>query len=601
MDTTTPDAGQQIPVTFDFSQERHQYDILIGQWRDEENKVKLRRDLRENKKNVEEERRKGVILEDETIIPDRTINLNIKRGRAPFISYITQSKRTLILVDLNNPANNMEPTEQWFTRGMRYPGWKYPWIKQIDCTHLHGGCAMEVMYDPTKPFNCTVEYIPRAELILPKKTKNIQAISRLLRVYEITVLQLSEFAALYGFDPDATKVVTDKYKDTSDLLKLYRVLYKKDGIVYNCWYTQDYNQTWLRDPQPHNIGLFQISDEDKPVIQMLMQTPIWDQLRESLAQPAQLQSYPIFWFPYDVTEDEEVLSIQGRAALDVQCQEAKTVLVTAAVNGCTRAAKFYPTAEGEPGNDAKLRELGPLKHGFVLQGKLNVFQAPWPNNVILAVTQVLDQQKSQETGDTDFASLARKDANKTATEMKLATGVSAKLTSVDVDIFTSPYLDTLALLFEITRHQAIFGLCQPPPDLAVLFTNLHMVPAGDVEVVQREEDRQNAKEFFDIVRGTPLAEKMFAFLLEHYFPDQARDWIAILNEPDKDQLIAQLVQMLQAVPTDELTPEQRTALQAIIISAQNVVAGSDHGAAPPRIGAPASAPAQASNESANAE
>ena len=582
----------QVPVTFDFNQERAQYDLLISSYRDEINKVTLRREMRKNQKNVEEERRKGILLDDETIIPDRTINLNIKRGRSPYITYITQSTRTLIFIDLDSPKADMEPLELWFTRGMRYPGWKFPWIKLIDCEHLHGGAAIEVRYDPSKPFNCALEYIPREQLIIPKKTRNIQGISRLLRTYEITVLQLTEFALLYSFNQDAVKIISEKYKDTSDLLKIYRVLFKKDGQVYNCWYSMDYNDDFLRPPQLHNIGLF---DFDRSVVMGLVQTPAWDAIRESMAVPKPLKEYPIYWFQYDVTEDEELLSIQGRASLDLHVQEAKTHLLTSTVNGVIRASCFYPTAQGEPGADTKLRELGPLKHGHVIQGNISVFQPNWPNNIILAVTQVLDQQKTQETGDTDFAAMARKDANKTATEMKLALNTSEKLSAVDIDIFSSPFLDAYALCFEIARQQAIFKLCQPPPNLANLFANLHMVPAGDIEVIKRAEDKENAKEFFNIVRGTPLAEKLFAFLIEHYFPDQADEWIAVLNAPDKDAPIAQLVNILQTVPTDELTPEQRTALQAIIISAQNVVAGSNNSAVPNRNGAPAAAPPQTSN------
>lgn len=574
METIDPN----IPVTFELNKEREQYDLLISQWKEEKDKVKTRRMIRENKRNVQEERRNGTILEDETIIPDRTINVNTKRGRVPYLNYITQSKRLLILQDVDNPDLSTETLELWFTRGMRYPHWKYPWFKAIDCILIHGGCAMEVMYDKSKPLQVTIEYIPRDALIFHKESKtDLQSSPRLLRSYEITTLQLEEFASQYQFDKTASDKILDKYKNNDKFITIYRILFKKQGVIYNAWYSQDQNDVWLRAPMPHDIGLFEF---DRRAIKDIYGTPEWEAMRLQFSSPLPLGQYPIFWFPFDVTEDEVLLAQQGRVALDLHVQEALTQLLTNVVNATTRASRFYPTAEGEPGSDAKLRELGPLKPGVVMTGKITTFQPEWPNNIILAVTQVLDQRKAQETGSVDFAALARKDANKTATEMNLATQQSSQLSMTDLDVFSAPFLDVYALCFEIARQQAIFGLCKPPENVELLFNDYHVSPAGDIEVTKRIEDQQNAKEFFNLVKGTPLAEKVFAMLLEHYFPDQAEEWIKILMAPDKDQIILQLVSILQQIPTDELSPEQRTSLQAVIISAQNVVGGGTNAALP---------------------
>lgn len=574
MDSIEPN----IPVTFDLNKEREQYDILIAQWKDEKEKVTTRRQVRENKRNVQDERRRETILEDETIIPDRTINTNIKRGRVPYLNYITQSKRLLILQDVDDPSISTETIELWFTRGMRYPRWKYPWFRGIDCILTHGGCAMEVMYDPSKPLCATVEYIPRAALIFHKESKtDLQSSPRLLRVYELTTLQLEEFTEKYQFDKAVSDKILERYKANDKFITVYRALFKKGGIVYNAWYSQDQNDKWLRAPMPHNIGLFEF---DRRQIKQIYGTPEWEAMRLQMSAPAPISQYPITWFPFDVTEDEVLLAQQGRVALDIHVQEALTQLLTNVVNSTTRASRFYPTAEGEPGNDAKLKELGPLKPGIVMTGKITTFQPQWPNNIILAVTQVLDQRKAQETGNVDFAALARKDANKTATEMNLATQQSSQLNVTDLDVFSSPFLDVYGLCFEIARQQAIFGLCKPPPNPELLFLDYNVSPAGDIEVTKRQEDQQNATKFFELVRGTPLAEKVFAMMLEHFFPDQAAEWLGVLNSPDKDAIIQQLVSILQQIPVDELTPEQRTSLQAVIISAQNVVGGGANAALP---------------------
>lgn len=567
------DPNNAFPPSFDFLQERKPIDALLTDWEHENNKVKERRKIRENRRNVQEEQQIGTILKDETIIPDRTINTNIHRGRVSFLNYITQSKRLLIIEDTDDPNVYTEPLELWFTRGMRYPKWKVPWFKLIDSIHTHGGAALEVVYDPSAPFNCVIEYIPRDSLIFNRKTRDIQSSPRLLRKYEISILQFDEFTKTFNFAENAVKEITDKYRDKDEMLCIYKLFMKRDGVVFNAWFSSQNTTDWLRAPMQHDIGL---KDYNKAEVEMMMADGSWDFLRVLYDKPMPLKAYPIIWYPYDVTEDEELLACQGRVALDIHVQEALTHLLTNTVNASTRASNFYPSAETQPGEDPKLEELGPLKPGVVMSRKITTFQPEWPNNILLAVTQVLDQRNANQTGNTDFAAIARKDANKTATEMQLAVQQHQSLNITELDIFSSPFLDTYAMCFEIARSQAIFMLCKPPSDFALLFGNYDFSPAGDIEVIKRLEERERAKEFFNIVKGTPLAEKLFAFLIQQYFPDQASDWIKVMNTPDKNAIIAQLVNILNQIPTDELTPEQRTALRAVIISAQNVVGPVDN-------------------------
>src|SRR5690349_691431 len=93
------DATQPLP-SFDYSTEQGKINTLIGAWSDEENNCKRRRELRQNKRSVAEEIQKETILEDETIIPDRTISSNIRRSKTGYNNYVTQSKRVLIITDV---------------------------------------------------------------------------------------------------------------------------------------------------------------------------------------------------------------------------------------------------------------------------------------------------------------------------------------------------------------------------------------------------------------------------------------------------------------------------------------------------------------------
>lgn len=584
-----------IPLpSFDFRKESGQLLSLVESWTDEEKKTKTRRELRENKKSVYEERQKKTILEDETIIPDRTINSNIRRSKVSYTNYITQSKRLLIITDTQSPQISIEPLEMWFTRGMRYPDWKDPWFELVDAVHVHGGAAMEVVYDPSKPLNCTLEFIPRDALIYPLKTRNLQNCPRILRCYEITPIQLEQFIEDYNFDQKVAKDLFDKFHKDSDYVKIYRVLMKVKGVVFNAWWSKDVNTDWLRAPMQHDVGLIDFNPAiiQSPVAlpeQSLMGQPMgqpmgpmnpsiplylspeWEQARMSLYKPLPLKAYPIFWYPFQKVENQNILEVQGRASMDLHVQEAMTHLLTNTVNATTRASNFYPCAESQPGDDPKLIELGPLKPGVVMSRQLTFNQLPWPNNIILSVMQALKVGKADESGQTDYAATARKDANKTAKELELATEQANTVITSDMDVFSSPFLSTLALCFNIACHQSIFNLCKRPnrPDLLVGDYNLQ--PAGDIEVVKRAEDKANAKEFFNIVQGTPTAEKILVFLIQRFFPDQADEWIETLKTPDLRPLVIQLVSILEQAPLDGLTPEQQSGIGNLIATARELV------------------------------
>jgi hypothetical protein len=586
MESSYTTENEENVVTFEYDKERDKFDTLIASWKEEVDKAANRRIIRENKRNVAEERQKGTLLQDETIIPDRTINTNIRQGRGNYINYITQSIRMLIVTQVGRPNNAVDTLETWYTDGARYQGWKLPWVRSIDCMHVHGGVAMEVMFDESKPLHFNVDYIPRESLIVPIKTRSIQACPRILRCYELTTLQLEEFAAKYGFDSNIVKKVLDCHQKKDSFIKTYRALLKKDGIVYNGWYVKE-GEDWLRAPQVHDIGLFDFDPnilvQPLPDGTPLFLSPMWNEIKATMAAPLPLKQYPIVWFPYEITENEHILETSGRVALDLHTQEAKTETMSATVNGCTRASRLYASAEEEPGSDAQLRELGPIKHGHVMSHGVKVFNMPWPNNIILAVNQALGIANAQDAGRNDFAAMARPDANKTKYELEMGADQTQETSVTDMDIFSISALDVNALCFNIATHQAIFGLVPQPTDPSLLIGEYNLQCAGDVEVTKRLKDDQNAKELFNIVQGTPLGEKILFFLIKRFFPDQADEWLGALMTPDKDAVIMKLVEVLEGmlediIPSNELTTDQISALRNVIATARAMVEQPGNGA-----------------------
>lgn len=597
---TTDTADQALP-SFDYSKETQRLQQLIAAWSSEADNCQRRREMRQNKKSVQEERMKQTILEDETIIPDRTIASNIKRSKVAYDNYITQSKRVLIITDVEEPQQSIETLELWYTRGMRYPGWKKPYFKLIDSMHVHGGSPMEVVYDPEKPMNVALEYIPRHELIIPLKTRNIQACPRILRQFEVTATQLEEFSLIYNFAPDIVKDLYERFQNKDEYIRIYRVLMKIQGLVYNAWYSKEADKNWLRPPVLHDVGLFdfdpaqllqpvpvgppqmpQVLPMDgtmmngpmmapqPPQMVPLFLSPQWATLRQQFMKPSPLHNYPIYWFPFQITECEEVLDEQGRVSMDLHVQEAMTSLLSDTVNGSHRAAGLYPCVENEPGGDPNLLELGPVKHGVIMSRRIILNQFPWPQPVILPVMQALKVGNADQSGQTDFAATARKDANKTATEMELATNQANAVQISDMDAFSDPYLQMNALAFNVACHQAIFQLCKRPPEPQYLIGDYNLQSASDTEVVKRLEDKNNAKEFFNIVKGTPMADKLLTFLIERYFPDQSQEWNAVLQQPDKNAVIAQLIQVLEQIPQHDLDPNTRLHLNSLIATARGL-------------------------------
>lgn len=100
--------------------------------------------------------------------------------------------------------------------------------------------------------------------------------------------------------------------------------------------------------------------------------------------------------------------------------------------------------------------------------------------------------------------------------------------------------------------------------------------------------------------GTPIYTEIITKYLELRFPDEAMSLKEKLSSTNLLPVVQQLLSVLQAVPTDTLTPEQQQALQSIMQNAQSAInasgiPGGPQGMAPARSNAaapPRSEPAE---------
>ena len=584
--------GVPNPVK-DFSYYQPRLNGIIADWKSQEvDKIVNRRKVRKNLVNVAEARQKGTILGDETIIPDHTIDFNVRQQKALYVNYIETSRRLLLFKPPGNipytDKDEIMELEKNFTDGMRYNRWKSSWFKVFDGACLHGACAVEVIFDPSKPFNCAVEYVSRNDLRFQLNLKNIQSSEVVLRRFEWTIVEVQAMAKRYAFKEEAVqtleRITTDR-KTSNDLFEVYRAYFKQDGRVYVAWYTDQYSNSWLSEPRPLELGLFDIDQVAMDQHAMVTQQAAQVGIAVPPYQPnaSAVDFYPFFILKYDEPEDEVILDVPGRAALDIQAQEAITSAFSATINGAVRASGLYASAAPNPNGDAPSdRTIGKLKHGEYTDRPLNFFQPAYPNPILMTVIQALSVRNQQQMGRTDFAALTRDDTEKTATEIQAASREQQSLSSMQVNLLATVITDVYELCYRIARSQFIMKLCKGflTANPSLLHIDYTFAAAGDVEVIQRAEKEQSLKEIWNIAKDTPAAASIFEHILETFFPNESPAWIKEVRAP-KENIIGQLAGLLDAVrDRANITPEENAQLEQVLGAAQAMVGAPNNAAAP---------------------
>lgn len=548
-------ADAKLPeIPFDFQKESEVFRALCDDFNDEVNAVKIRRELRENRKNVDQLRREGKLLPDETIIPDRTIEQNCQAEIAPYIAYTETPEEILSFSDPAAPGFDYSLHSKWITSLLRDESWQEPWQKMEDCMITHGAGFFEVIFDPAAPSKSSFEYVRREHFIIPRDTKDLQACHRLARKYEITKHQLKLLAAEFGFDQSVVEKIEDHYKTKNDFIHIYKYFLRhENNSVYNAWLAdKDLGaQTWLRPPEPHFLGDFK---QD-----LLTNPPV----------PAETTTVPFFAFPYRTQENESILFVQGQAALSVHVQEAMQGLLSATVNSSIRASGLYAAVKPGPGESPQNKELYPLKSGYVHHGELNFHVLPWPNPVALSVAQYLGVKNASQLGQTDFAAQTRQDTAKRATEIVAAKEEADKLKTARLALFSVKCLAAYKVRFKIILNQIQIGGIVPPPDLdvSVLFSpTLQVAMAADVQVVKREQFKQKLVDFWPVVQTTPIAAVYFEAMLQAVFPAEWPVWKQAMMQNQQAQQQNPLPIMAQAMADSigDLPPDKQENYRQIL-------------------------------------
>jgi len=579
---------ETLPTLSDYATMSTQFEQMVNSWMPEFVRTREQRSFRYIEIDAQLMRNQGFLKDDETVLPIRVAERNIRREQPGYVAFYTQSRRALIFREnrsaLDQAMSTMEEeqVEEAFTQGMRYPGWELAPYAATDGAQAHGWDAVEVVYDETKPLKVSIEQVGHDKLMFPIEALDIQYAEYIARGYDLTSQQLKAYVADFDFDPTQVEILTAADKGTGyRTLRHYRVwkiLFKEDGIVKVGWRCDAASagqprygglcSNWLKAPVPLYLGRQHKEMQEQPPVLQPVVHPVIGPLADPLTGQPLMQEvpqppvevivdtpeteYPIYLLRYHQTEDQQIFSTRGRVFLDRYDQEAQTAIASGFVNKLMRSTNVYAAVgqDGQPGSSTAPKQLPvKLQHGAIYDKPINFFSSEAPDPVLLNALQWFGVRNAEENGQTDFAVNNRQDSRKTATEIQAASQQASLLSGVQVTIYSAWICAFYRRVWEIVQNLAqmekIEFLQQVGQD-GTTFTNnqeilakkFYVRAAGDIDVTQRAQQIQQMLQMWPIVSQTPAAQAFLRDLLITAFPNGGMKWAQVIQD---DQTVKQLL------------------------------------------------------------
>jgi hypothetical protein len=599
-----------------------QFQQMIKDWDHEFIRTREQRIFRYIEVDVEKLRAQKFLKDDETIVPIRVADRNIRREQPAFVAFVTQSRRSLIFrerqSDLENAqgASDEQRLEEAFTQGMRYPGWELPIHGATDGAQAHGWDSVEVVYDQNRPLHVGIEHIGHDKLLFPVEAIDTEFCEYLARGYDLTVQQLQSFVKDYGFVADQVNKLIQPDSGTGRRTirhyRVWKILFREDGIIKVAWRCDAATNTtarssgncdgWLCEPKPLFLGRQQIVMREQPPIEQITIDPVTQTPTVVLVPQPPVEvvedipetQFPIYLLRYHQTEDQQIFSTRGRVFLDNYDQEAQTAIASGFVNKLIRSTNVYAAVENDtsPGSAAAPKQLPvSLQHGHVYDKPLKFFSSDAPDPLLLNALQWFGVRNADENGQTDFAVNNRQDSRKTATEIQAASQQASLLSGVQVTIYSTWICSIYRRAWEIVQNLAInnqisFLAVRNPDgtggqnDVTVIARDYYVRAAGDIDVTQRAEQVQRMMQFWPIVANTGAALPFLRAMMMTAFPNGGSQWVAAIQDDMRvKQLLTQVWQMFEQLvmsrpeELQSLPPEQQQQLmQMRELVAQTVAA-----------------------------
>jgi hypothetical protein len=482
--------------------------------------------------DIDAEQRSGHLAPDELYIPLHLVDMNIRREQARYVSYISSSRRVAIFKSLNDVTFDSTVLEEDFTDKARYTGWQTSIFRIIDSMQLHGYGVAEVSFDATKPGHFAVNDVNFEDLGLPEDARDIQACEMIVHRHYFTDLQLKRMAETDDFNKEQVNNLDFKeLAENYSLMEVQKVLFKKNNVVYVGWACIDRCNDWVRKPRPLFLGKRQQGEE-------LFET-----------------QYPYVLFPYNINEDTTISLMKGRAELDEYAQESATSLLSSFVTAHRRASGLYFAKDNNDPNNTNVQTSVFFTPNALIDSNIKQFQLTPPDSAIMGAIQTILGQNMQETSQVNFAAMNRKDSRKTATEVQAATSEAQALSASQVALFSIALKKVYTQCWNIYRLRTIEGLIQAsiPPNF---FTDheYSIRPAGDADVIERQEKINKMMQAWPVVQQTGAASLFLKRFVSMLFPEDGQAYVqAIQDDNTKTQLLMQLQTIVQSLITDPET------------------------------------------------
>jgi len=315
-------------------------------------------------------------------------------------------------------------------------------------------------------------------------------------------------------------------------------------------------------------------------------------------QPVDETLYPVRLLPFEETESKEISARKGRAFKDKFKQEAMTTGVSSYLNGHNRATWLIGSKKTQDGRNASEIQSIEIKDGAIFPVEMEWNRLPYPDPSMLQGLQFFDTKNAQSIGQMTYAVQNKSSgARTTAKEIESAQQDTALLSSVNITLFSACVRDVFTAAWRIVQSQALQDKIEllgelrvvpnpaDPTDVIELFENDKKVvstrydirPAGDTDVIQRQEMIANMKEYWDIISNTPIAPEFLGELLKLQFAEKGESWAAKLMMGDqKAVLLQEYMKVLSAIMAnpDEiktLGPQEIQNLQLLLQQTQQTL------------------------------
>jgi len=514
-------------------------------------KLVASRRLRYTEIDVEGERKAGRLQPDEMYIAQHIIDTNIRREQSAYVQYVTQPQRAVVLRDIMSPANDVALIEQDVTQKVRFDGWQLSLYACIDGMQQNGYGVMEVVQDQNQPGEVAHECVQQGDFGFIADTRDLQEAEMIARQYFFPKTKLVALASdpesgwsmvevnkVIGSESAATDTADGSVVDAKDksLYRIYKVMFRVNGVVNVAWARKDRCDDWLRAPRPLFLGRRSAPVPQQQPMMQQQQAPQLPQTQESYET-----AYPYVIYPYLISENDTISQLKGRVYLDQDTQEAVSSLLSSFCTGHRRASGLYFSKDiSDPNDDLMMQKNVFFQPGALINSKVTQFQLTPPNAEMVSAINLLVAGNQNETSQVNFATQNRKDSRKTATEVSAASQSAASLSTVQVVLFSAALRTMYSMMYDIIASRVVAGLIQVDPAVAPMYTRkYHLKPAGDTDVIERQQMVQQMMSAWPVVQNTPANIAFLSDLLAKMFPEQAGKYIQIFQQSQAQQQSAQ--------------------------------------------------------------